>query len=184
MAPRQAMRSISVEQAIDEYRTYNRAQNYSSSYIASTDRNLRQFADWLAAEGRALQISQLTVEDARTFIVYQRERENLIRPGTHISPDYVQQYARGLKSWATFLEAEGFTASNIFTAWAGRAFRCESRRCFRRRRSRSSLASSTRSALRPAQFATRPHAGRLGLRLSELCNPRLMTSTLSAARSR
>lgn len=114
MAPRQAMRSIPVEQAIDEYRTYNRAQNYSSSYIASTDRNLRQFADWLAAEGRALQISQLTLEDARSFIVYQRERENVIRPGTHISPDYVQQYARGLKSWATFLEAEGFTASNIF----------------------------------------------------------------------
>jgi hypothetical protein len=38
MAPRQAMRSISVEQAIEEYRTYNRAQNYSGSYTASTDR--------------------------------------------------------------------------------------------------------------------------------------------------
>lgn len=114
MAPRQAMRSISVDQAIDEYRTYNRAQNYSTSYVASTDRNLRQFADWLAAEERALQISQLTLEDARAFIVYQRERENLSRPGTHISPDYVQQYARNLKSWASFLEAEGFTASNLF----------------------------------------------------------------------
>jgi hypothetical protein len=29
MAPSKAMRSISVEQAIEEYRTYNGAQNYS-----------------------------------------------------------------------------------------------------------------------------------------------------------
>ncbi len=114
MAPRQAMRSISVEQAIDEYRTYNRAQNYSSRYIECTDRNLRQFARWLAAEGRATALSGLGLEDARAFIVYQRERENLVRPGTHISPEFVQQYARGLKSWATFLEAEGFTQANIF----------------------------------------------------------------------
>lgn len=115
MAPRQAMRSISVEQAIDEYRTYNRAQNYSPRYIECTDRNLRQFARWLAAEGRATALSGLGLEDARAFIVYQRERENLVRPGTHISPEFVQQYARGLKSWATFLEAEGFTATNIFS---------------------------------------------------------------------
>lgn len=114
MAPRQAMRSISADQAIEEYRTYNRAQNYSSAYVASTDRNLRQFADWLVAEGRTVSVSQLTLEDARAFIVYQRERENLIRPGTHISPDYVQQYARNLKSWATFLESEGFTKANLF----------------------------------------------------------------------
>ena len=32
MAARQAMRSISIHQAIDEYRTYNRAQDYSSTY--------------------------------------------------------------------------------------------------------------------------------------------------------
>jgi hypothetical protein len=29
------MRSISIQEAIDEYRTYNRAQNYSPSYVAS-----------------------------------------------------------------------------------------------------------------------------------------------------
>jgi site-specific recombinase XerD len=115
MAPSKAMRSISVKQAIEEYRTYNRAQNYSPSYVDCTDRNLHQFACWLAAEGRAQEISRLTLDDARAFIVYQRERENLIRPGTHISPEYVQQYARGLKSWASFLEAEGFTASNLFS---------------------------------------------------------------------
>ncbi len=114
MAARQAMRSILVDQAIDEYRTYNRAQNYSSAYVTLTDRNLRQFTDWLVAEGRTLQVSRLSLEDARAFIVYQRERENVIRPGTRISPDYVQQYARNLKSWATFLESEGFTSSNIF----------------------------------------------------------------------
>lgn len=114
MAVSKAMRSISVDQAIDEYRTYNRAQNYSLRYIECTDRNLRQFADWLAAEGRPEEISRLTLEDARAFIVYQRERENLVRPGTHISPEYVQQYARSLKSWASFLEAEGFTATNLF----------------------------------------------------------------------
>lgn len=52
MAARQAMRTISILQAIDEYRTYNRAQNYSSSYVSSSDRNLREFADWLASERR------------------------------------------------------------------------------------------------------------------------------------
>lgn len=114
MAASKAMRSISVDQAIDEYRTYNRAQNYAEHYIECTDRNLRQFASWLAGEGRATSLSSIKLEDARAFIVYQRERENLVRPGTHISPEYVQQYARSLKSWASFLEAEGFTRANLF----------------------------------------------------------------------
>lgn len=108
------MRSISVLEAIDEYRTYNRAQNYSPSYVASADRNLRQFAMWLAQEGRSQQLSSLTIQAGRAFIVYLQQRENMIRPGMRLSPDTVQQYARNLKSWATFLHGDGFTSSNLF----------------------------------------------------------------------
>lgn len=111
---RRAMRSISVLQAIDEYRTYNRAQNYSASYVNSADRNLRQFALWLAEEGRSQQLGGLTLEDARAFIVHLQQRENMSRPGTRLSPDSVQQYARNLKSWASFLCSDGFTSSNLF----------------------------------------------------------------------
>ncbi|HJX62259.1 MAG TPA: hypothetical protein VJ578_06790, partial [Dehalococcoidia bacterium] len=108
------MRSISIQQAIEDYRTYNRAQNYSPFYIASTDRNLREFARWLADEGRASRVRDLRLEDARAFIVHTQERDNRVRPGCRLSPDSVQQYARNLKSWATFLEAEGFTRVNLF----------------------------------------------------------------------
>lgn len=114
MATRQAMRAISIDESIEEYRTYNRAQNYSSTYVLAADRNLRQFAGWLRTEGRALQLSRLTLDDGRAFIVHQQERENLARAGTRLSPDSVQQYARILKSWSTFLEAEGFTKSNLY----------------------------------------------------------------------
>ena len=107
------MRSISVLEAIDEYRTYNRAQNYSPAYVASADRNLRKFALWLAAEGRSQDLSGLTIEAGRAFIVYLQQRENLVRPGSGLSPDTVQQYARNLKSWATFLHGDGFTSSNV-----------------------------------------------------------------------
>jgi site-specific recombinase XerD len=110
----QTMRSISTLEAIEEYRTYNRAQNYSPSYVASTDRNLREFARWLADEGRASRVRDLTLEDARAFIVHTQERESRVRPGHRLSPDSVQQYARNLKSWATFLHAEGFTRANLF----------------------------------------------------------------------
>jgi site-specific recombinase XerD len=110
----QTMRSVSILEAIEEYRTYNRAQNYSPYYIASTDRNLREFARWLAQEGRADRVRDLTLEDARAFIVHTKERENRVRPGCRLSPDSVQQYARNLKSWATFLEGEGFTKANLF----------------------------------------------------------------------
>ncbi len=109
-----AMRSISVLKAIEEYRTFNRAQNYSPSYVASTDRNLRQFARWLANEGRPEQVGDLSLDDARAFIVHLQERENRARPGTRLSPDSVQQYARNLKSWASFLHAEEFTKLNLF----------------------------------------------------------------------
>ena len=47
----QAMRSISIPEAVEEYRTYNRAQNYSPYYVASTDRNLREFVDRLPPAG-------------------------------------------------------------------------------------------------------------------------------------
>lgn len=110
----QAMRSISIPEAVEEYRTYNRAQNYSPYYVASTDRNLRQFAGWLADAGRASRVRDLTLEDARAFIVHLQERENRARPDCRLSPDTVQQYARNLKSWATFLCAEGFTKTNLF----------------------------------------------------------------------
>ena len=110
----QAMRSISIPEAIEEYRTYNRAQNYSPYYVRSTDRNLRQFAGWLADEGRAGRVRDLTLDDARAFIVHLQERENRVRPGSRLSPDTVQQYARNLKSWATFLYTEGFTRTNLF----------------------------------------------------------------------
>ena len=111
---RRAMRSISVLEAIDEYRTYNRAQNYSPSYVASADRNLRQFALWLKEEGRSQEMASLTIEAARAFIVHLQQRVNMIRPGSRLSPDTVQQYARNLKSWATFLHGDGFTSSNVF----------------------------------------------------------------------
>lgn len=110
----QAMRSISILEAVEEYRTYNRAQNYSPSYVSSADRNLREFARWLADGERASRVRDLTLEDARAFIVYQQERENRVRPGSRLAPDSVQQYARNLKSWATFLYAEGFTRTNLF----------------------------------------------------------------------
>jgi len=110
----QAMRSISIPEAVEEYRTYNRAQNYSPYYVASTDRNLRQFAGWLTDERRANRVRELTLDDARAFIVHLQERENRVRPGARLSPDTVQQYARNLKSWATFLYAEGFTRANLF----------------------------------------------------------------------
>jgi len=110
----QAMRSISILDAIEEYRTYNRAQNYSPYYVASADRNLRQFASWLANEGRASRVREFSLDDARAFIVSQQERENRNRPGARLSPDTVQQYARNLKSWATFLFSEGFTRTNVF----------------------------------------------------------------------
>jgi len=110
----QTMRSISIQQAIEEYHTYNRAQNYSPCYVASTDRNLREFARWLADEGRAGRVRDLTLEDARAFIVHTQERESRVRPGYRLSPDTVQQYARNLKSWATFLDGEGFTRTNLF----------------------------------------------------------------------
>ncbi|MDP2950538.1 MAG: tyrosine-type recombinase/integrase [Chloroflexota bacterium] len=110
----QAMRSISILEAIEDYRTYNRAQNYSPSYVASTDRNLREFARWLAEEGRSGQLADLTIDEARAFVVYLQERDNRSRPGTRLSPDSVQQYARNLKSWASFLHADGFTNSNLF----------------------------------------------------------------------
>jgi site-specific recombinase XerD len=106
------MRSISIQEAIDEYRTYNRAQNYSPSYVASADRNLRKFALWLAAEGRSQDLSGLTIEAGRAFIVYLQQRENMVRPGSRLSPDTVQQYARNLKSWATFLHGDGLGATD------------------------------------------------------------------------
>ena len=110
----QTMRAILIQQAIEEYRTYNRAQNYSPYYIASTDRNLREFARWVADEGRAGRVRDLTLEDARAFIVHTQERESRVRPGHRLSPDSVQQYARNQKSWTTFIYGEGFTKTNLF----------------------------------------------------------------------
>ena len=111
---RKAMRSISVSEAIEDYRTYNRAQNYSPHYVASSYRNLQEFARWLAEEGRSDRIGHLTIGDARAFIVYVQERENQSRPGTRLAPDTVQQYARNLKSWASFLHGEAYIRTNIF----------------------------------------------------------------------
>lgn len=107
------MRSITVLEAIEEYRTYNRAQNYSPLYVASSYRNLQEFARWLVDGGRSDRIADLGIEDARAFMVDLQERENRIRPGTRLAPDSVQQYARNLKSWASFLHAEGYTSTNL-----------------------------------------------------------------------
>lgn len=111
---RRAMRSISALEAIEEYRTYNRAQNYSPLYVASSYRNLQEFARWLAEDERSDCIAGLGVDDARAFMVYVQERENRSRPGTRLAPDSVQQYARNLKSWASFLNTEGYTRTNLF----------------------------------------------------------------------
>ena len=126
---RRAMRSISVLEAIEEYRTYNRAQSYSPHYVASSDRNLQEFARWLAEEGRSDRIADLTIDDARAFMIYVQERENRVRPGTRLAPDSVQQYARNLKSWAGFCTERDMPAA---TCWLDCAsLRCPygSRRC-------------------------------------------------------
>lgn len=47
------MCSITVMEAIEEYRTYNRTQNYSPASVTPSYRNLEEFARWLAEQGGA-----------------------------------------------------------------------------------------------------------------------------------
>lgn len=111
---RTALRSITVLEAIEEYRIHNRAQGLSPSYVAGSHRNLQEFARWLGQEGRSNRMADLSIDDARGFMVHVHERDNRVRPGTRLAPDSVQQYARNLKSWASFLDREGFTRSDLF----------------------------------------------------------------------
>ncbi len=78
---RKAMRSILVSEAIEEYRTFNRAQSLSPHYIASRSRNLLEFARWLAEEGRSDRIADLAIDDARAF-----PSEDIMRLGAACSP--------------------------------------------------------------------------------------------------
>lgn len=76
------MRSITVMEAIEEYRTYNRAQNYSPASVTASYRNLEEFAYWLVEQGRSDRIADLGIEDACALTVGVQERENRTRPGT------------------------------------------------------------------------------------------------------
>lgn len=80
------MRSITVMEAIEEHRTYNRAQNYSPASVTSSYRNLEEFARWLVEQGRSDRIADLGIEDARALMVDVQERENRTRPGTRLAP--------------------------------------------------------------------------------------------------
>ncbi len=112
---------LELPQAIDYFVTAMTLEGKSPYTVLWHRKKLPGFAKFLQDSGRSLKVGDLTVEDARAFIKYLMERttrytDHVMRHEQDggLAPSTIHGYARSLRTFASWLQREGYTDENIF----------------------------------------------------------------------
>jgi site-specific recombinase XerD len=99
----------SVEQHLARYRLQARARGYSDATINHSENCVREFAAFLGASD----VTRITGDDLRRFVVSLKERPSLRgRRGSKLSPVSVNTYVRAVRSFWTWLKETGVVRAN------------------------------------------------------------------------
>jgi site-specific recombinase XerD len=112
---------LELPQAIDYFLTTLTLEGKSPRTILWHRKKLPAFAKFLRDSGRSLKVSELTVDDARAFIKHLMDRTT--RYSGHVlrremegglAPTTIHGYARSMRTFASWLQREGYMDENIF----------------------------------------------------------------------
>jgi site-specific recombinase XerD len=120
-ARRRENMSLELPQAVDYFCTSMTLEGKSPETVLWHRKKLPAFAQFLQQQGHSLKVKDVRVEDARAFIKSLLERKT--RYNAHVlrkevegglAMTTVHGYARSLRTFASWLEREGYTNENIF----------------------------------------------------------------------
>ncbi len=119
-ARRRENMSLELPQAVDYFCTSMTLEGKSLETALWHRKKLPAFAQFLQQQGHTLKVKDVRVEDARAFIKFLLERKT--RYSAHVlrkevegglAMTTVHGYARSLRTFASWLEREGYTNENI-----------------------------------------------------------------------
>jgi len=126
-------RQLTLEQMVKAYTDDLGVRNYKPKTILGYAKNLRTFANWAVTQGRA-SVADLDVELVKAYIRYLQHKPKWSERGYKtscselVSASAIRNYIRDLKTFATWLAAEGYTGGDVLAgvrqAQGGRGAGC------------------------------------------------------------
>ncbi len=116
--PKNKAEALSIDKLTSHYELSNCAEGKSPKTVAWYNDMLRSFATYMKAKQHSYQLSVLTIDTVRSYILYLRNKPKFQgHPYTPeqvklLSPKTVQCHIRALKAFASWLYAEGYTTEN------------------------------------------------------------------------
>ena len=118
LAAQKKLRSIMLRELITRYASDNQAEGKSPKTITWYSDLLKQYCSYLEAIPVIADLSAITKDQARAYMLYLQNRNrrpahsNRPTPIQPLSPKTIQCHARCLKAFSTWLFEEGFTNEN------------------------------------------------------------------------